>query len=183
MIHRENRDSARIGKAYGFAPIAAPDARVVILGTLPGTVSLARGEYYAQPRNSFWRIMSELGGASLDAAYPDRTNRLIELGLAVWDVCAEAKRLGALDAMIDQSTVVVNDFTSFLTRHPAVGLICFNGAMAAKLYNRKVLPDLPKVYQSLPHETLPSTSPAHAALPFAQKLARWHTVLRAQLGM
>jgi hypoxanthine-DNA glycosylase len=155
---------------------------VLILGTLPGTVSLARGEYYAQPRNAFWRIMSELGGAPVDAPYPDRTRRLMEIGIALWDVCAAAKRIGALDAAIDHSTVVSNDFTSFLDRHPAIAVICFNGATAAKLYGRKVVPHLPARFQSIRRKALPSTSPAHAAMAFAEKLAIWREALSGPLG-
>ncbi len=48
----------------GFPPIAGPDARILILGSLPSQRSIAAGEYYAHPQNAFWRIMQELVGAS-----------------------------------------------------------------------------------------------------------------------
>lgn len=167
-------------KSNGFAPIARADARVLILGTLPGTLSLARGEYYAQPRNAFWRIMSVLVGASLDAPYSERTSRLTQSGIALWDVCAAAERRGALDAAIEWSTVVTNDFTSFLTRYPGIVLICFNGATAENLYRRKVLPSLAGRHQSIAAKALPSTSPAHAAMPFSEKLSRWRAALSSR---
>ena len=125
-------------KSNGFGSVARADARVLILGTLPGKVSLERGEYYAQPRNAFWRIMGELAGASPDLPYTDRLRLLKENGIALWDVCAAGQRSGSLDSAIRLSTVETNDFSGFLRAHAGVGLICFNGKKAKEIYDRKV---------------------------------------------
>ena len=160
----------------GFPPIADDRASVLVLGSLPGQLSLQMRQYYAQPRNAFWKIMGELFGAGLDLPYVPRTRRLIESGVALWDVCAAAHRPGSLDSAISFASVVPNDFATFLAAHPRVGCICFNGAKAFDLYRRAVLPKLPEAMRQLRLEVMPSTSPAHASVPFAQKLARWSDV-------
>jgi TDG/mug DNA glycosylase family protein len=157
----------------GFPPIAAPDARVLILGSLPGQVSLAARQYYAQPQNAFWRIMGELFGAGPGVPYEERAARLRASGIALWDVCKAAVRPGSLDAAIDLETVVTNDFKRFYREHPRIAHVCVNGGTAHRLYVRRVQRNLPEPLSLLPLHLLPSTSPAHASLRFAQKLERW----------
>ncbi|HXQ64414.1 MAG TPA: DNA-deoxyinosine glycosylase [Steroidobacteraceae bacterium] len=164
--------------SQGFAPIARDDSRVLILGSLPGQESLRRRQYYAQPRNAFWRIMGELVGAGPELSYAARVRRLRARRIAVWDVCAAAFRAGSLDASIVADSVVVNDFAAFFASHRRIGLVCFNGATAQALYRRRVLPGLSACAARLPVAVLPSTSPAHAARSFEAKLAAWRTILR-----
>lgn len=168
--------------SVGFPPIAAPDARVLILGSLPGQVSLLHRQYYAQAHNAFWPIMEKLLGIPADSAYAERTSRLAGHGVALWDVCASAHRPGSLDAAISFSSVAANDFAAFLASYPQIGLICFNGAKAAELYRRIVFPGLPPALQKIPSVILPSTSPAHAAMPFREKLRRWSEALLPRIA-
>jgi TDG/mug DNA glycosylase family protein len=163
----------------GFPPIARRDARVLVLGSLPGQESLRRREYYAQPRNAFWLIMGELFGAGPELPYRQRTARLRAAGVAVWDVCARAFRAGSLDASIVAASVEVNDFAAFFRSHPRIRRVCLNGRTAEALYRRRVLPALGARARALPLTCLPSTSPAHAARPFAAKLVAWRAVARA----
>jgi double-stranded uracil-DNA glycosylase len=167
--------------SQGFAPIARRDARVLVLGSLPGQESLRRRQYYAQPRNAFWPIMGALCGAGPELPYRARARRLTACGVALWDVCRTACRAGSLDASIVPASVVVNDFGGFLARHPRVRLVCFNGRTAAALYRRHVLPGLAPRLRALATLELPSTSPAHAALALPAKLERWRA-LGAALG-
>jgi hypoxanthine-DNA glycosylase len=160
-------------KSRGFPPIAAPDARLLILGSLPGRASLAAQQYYAQPQNAFWRIMGALFGGGPEVPYAERADRLRASGIALWDVCREAVRPGSLDTAIDLATVVPNDFERFFSGHPRIAHVCVNGGAAHRLYVRRVQPLLPEPLSSLPLHLLPSTSPAHASLRFAQKLQRW----------
>jgi hypoxanthine-DNA glycosylase len=166
--------------AEGFPPVADAGARVLVLGSLPGPVSLRERQYYAQPRNAFWRIMGMLFGASPERSYEDRLEILRRHHVALWDVCASAHRPGALDASIRWASVVPNDLAGFFATHPELRLICFNGRVAAELYRRRVLPGLAEDLSRLRHETLPSTSPAHAAMSFEHKLERWSIVGRPQ---
>ena len=163
----------RILATRGFPPIAAPDARLLILGSLPGQASLAAHQYYAQPHNVFWLIMGELFGAGPDVPYEERAVRLRASGIALWDVCKAAVRPGSLDASIDLETVVINDFARFVHAHPRIAHVCVNGGTARRLYVKRVQPVLPDPLSALPLHLLPSTSPAHASLRFAQKLERW----------
>lgn len=165
--------------SVGFPPIARADARLLILGSLPGAESLRRRQYYAQPRNHFWRIMGTLYGASPDLPYEERAALLVANGIALWDVCAAAFRAGSLDASIEPETIEVNDFASFYAAHPRIARVCCNGTTSAELYRRRVLPTLPPPWQQLGPVRLPSTSPAHAAMSFEQKLERWRELLVA----
>jgi hypoxanthine-DNA glycosylase len=163
--------------AVGFAPLADAQARVLVLGSLPGQKSLEMGEYYAQPRNAFWRIMGHLFGAEPVLPYRARLERLRSHGVAVWDVLAAGERAGSLDSAIVASSIVINDFGAFFGRHGGIGLVCFNGQKAAELYRRHAQPTLSARVAALEQRVLPSTSPAHAALSFEQKLERWAAAL------
>ncbi len=159
----------------GFAPVARPDARLLILGSLPGRRSLEAGRYYAHARNAFWRIMAALYGAQ--GSYARRCSALIEARVALWDVLAESERPGSLDAAIRMDTARVNDFEAFLARHPDIDRIAFNGRKAEEIFRRRVIPTLSTPAPAL--LSLPSTSPANAALSFDDKLSTWRARLLA----
>jgi len=158
-----------------FPPLARPDARILILGSLPGQMSLRLNQYYGQPRNAFWRIMAATFGFSPDLPYKERVAALQTHKIAAWDVCASAFRPGSLDSNISQ--VVPSDFESFYTTHRAIALICFNGKTAENLYSKNVLRTLSEPFATIPAIQLPSTSPAYAGLTFEQKLAQWRPAL------
>jgi TDG/mug DNA glycosylase family protein len=161
-------------KRVGFPPVARADARVLILGSLPGEESLRQVRYYAHKANRFWWIMGELVGASPDLPYEIRLDRLKASRIALWDVCAAAVRPGSLDASILPPSVAANDFAGFLAAHSSLRLICFNGSQAAALFRAKVPIVLPPSIQT---RRLPSTSPAHAAMRPEEKLAHWRAAL------
>jgi len=152
-----------------FAPASAPDAKLLVLGTLPSQESLRRREYYAHSRNAFWRIVEVIFGIPAGAPYAERVRLLNEAGIALWDVCAAAHRPGSLDSAIRSETP--NDFARFLEAHPRVRLIAFNGAKAADLFRKHVA-----LAVDIPCVDLPSTSPAHAAMPFSEKVKRWSII-------
>lgn len=161
----------------GFDPVAGPDARVLILGTLPGAASLAAGQYYAHPRNAFWMVMEAVAGAGPSLPYEERLHRLVEHRVALWDVCAAATRPGSLDSSILTASVELNDFDAFLRAHPAIQRICFNGGKAAALF-RPVSRQLNTRLADVTCITLPSTSPAHAAMPLELKIEVWQSALQ-----
>ncbi len=163
--------------SVGFPPIARSDARVLLLGTLPGTASLARQQYYAQPRNGFWPILATLLGFDPALAYAQRAGQLSVHGIALWDVCRSGVRPGSLDSAIQRASILPNDFAGFLPSHPALRVLAFNGRTAESLFRSLVLPALPVSLAALPTLTLPSTSPAYASMRFAEKLDRWRVLL------
>jgi hypoxanthine-DNA glycosylase len=157
--------------SFGFPPIASPQARVLILGTLPGRLSIDLGEYYANPLNAFWRIMAT-GIPDLRADYASRVAMLSEHGIAVWDVLAAATRSGSLDSAI-ANDATPNNFRAFFQIHPGVRLVCFNGVTAADLYEKHVVRTLTEAQRAIAKRTLPSTSSAHARLTLPQKAEQW----------
>jgi TDG/mug DNA glycosylase family protein len=160
---------------HSFPPIANSDARVLVLGTMPGIASLRAGQYYVHPRNSFWRIVGEILGFDPGSAYEARAASLVASQVALWDVLHSCTRESSLDSDIQPDTIVPNDFASFFARHQKIRRVCFNGATAANLYTKHVLPALenPAVFD---HVRLPSTSPAHARMPFAEKVRAWRVI-------
>ena len=162
-----------------FPPIAARDARVLVLGSMPSIASLAKQQYYGHRQNAFWPIMGRLFGAGLELPYDQRKRILRERGVAVWDVLRECYREGSLDADIEVESESPNDFVSFFRSHRRIGTIFFNGQRSEAMYRRHALPTLAELGREFRYVRLPSTSPAHAGRTFAQKLAAWRAVSRA----
>jgi hypoxanthine-DNA glycosylase len=168
MAHPE-----QIDWSAGFPPIAGTDAKILILGSLPGQRSLELAQYYAHRQNAFWRIMAELFGVEGD--YASRCHQLMAQRIAVWDVLASSVRPGSMDADIRLDTAEVNDFARFLSDHVQIERICFNGRKAEQLFRKLVVPALAGNLPDL--VSLPSTSPAYAALSFDNKLEIWAGLL------
>ena len=161
---------------HSFAPIEDSNARILILGSIPSKKSLLAGQYYAHNRNSFWPIMSDLVEATRTLPYMLRINILKSNGIALWDVLASCARESSLDSDIDQTSARANNFELFLSTHPNITDIFFNGAMAEKCFNKLVLHKLkPNLIR---YTRLPSTSPAHAAMTYNQKLEAWKVILQ-----
>lgn len=150
-----------------FEPVVDASTRLLILGSLPGEKSLALQEYYGNRQNAFWRLMSTVLGVELvGLAYAARLQTLLEHGVGLWDVVAEAQRPGSLDSAIRHRDD--NDLPGLLARHPAIRAIGFNGGTAAKL-GLKVLGERAARYQIF---TLPSSSPAYT-LSYLEKSLQW----------
>ncbi len=120
--------------------------------------------------------MADLFGIEGGLPYIQRKRVLMKNGLAVWDVLAASVRPGSLDASIDAETARANNFEQFLGAHPEIATLFFNGQAAARLFRRLVAPQL-ETRSNMPEcHVLPSTSPAHAAMPYKEKLKHWHIV-------
>ncbi len=158
----------------GFPPVAGSDARLLVLGSLPGVRSIREQQYYAHPQNAFWRIMRDIYG--VEGAYEDRCDGLIVNRLAVWDVLKRSVRPGSMDADIDLETAELNDFETFFATHPSISKVLCNGQAAGRLFLKRVLPSLDC---QVAVDILPSTSPAFASMRYDTKLETWRAALGA----
>lgn len=157
-----------------FAPVVNADVRVLILGSLPGEMSLARQQYYAFPQNKFWELVGAVIDMELRALpYAARLDALLARGIGLWDVIAEAERSGSLDAAIRNETH--NALVELVERLPKLRAVAFNGGTSARHGRRQ----LAHYGDRLAMIDLPSSSPAYTA-PLAQKRAAW-AVLRTCL--
>ena len=162
-------------RIYSFDPTANSDARILILGTMPGRASLAVHQSYAHPQNSVWRIMAELLHMDPGLSYDERITHLKSARIAIWDVLKSCTREGSLDSSIDRDSQVANDFPAFFRTHTQITHVFFNGAKAEACFKQHVLGNLGD--SPLTYARLPYTSPAHASASFAQKLEHWRTIL------
>lgn len=143
---------------------------MLVLGSLPGEASLAARQYYAHPRNAFWRLVGTvLGEAQLHAwPYPERLQALRQGRIGLWDTIHSAERRGSLDAAIRAAEP--NPLAELVAGLPQLCAVAFNGATAARI-GRRALAGAPRTDLAL--IDLPSSSPAHAALSLADKQAIW----------
>ena len=155
----------------GLPPIAGAQPTLLILGSMPSVASLQKQQYYGHPRNAFWPLLAQLNHFPLREDYALNVAEAKQRGIAVWDVIGECVRPGSLDSAIVKGSERINSIPEFLNLHPGIGRIGLNGGMAAKLFKRHCLAQLSaEQYQIY---TLPSTSPANAAINFAEKCRRW----------
>lgn len=155
------------GQRSGLPGVVGPDARLLVLGSLPGDRSLAEGRYYAHPRNQFWRLIGAVLGedlATLD--YDDRLARLAARRVGLWDIYQSAVRQGSLDTAIRDGRP--NDLAGLCARLPDLRLVAFNGLKAGG--GVRLLPP------GVAHAVLPSSSPAHT-LAYDAKLRAWQDAL------
>lgn len=149
-----------------MAPVGAGDARLLILGSLPGDASIAAQRYYAHPTNQFWRLLGRAIGEQLAALRHDaRLARLADRRIALWDVLADATRAGSLDTAIRDPRA--NPLSAFVATHPRLEAIAFNGKTAAAIGRRGLQADT-----GLHLIDLPSSSAAFTR-SFDEKMRDW----------
>lgn len=166
------RDAARSPPALlrSFAPIADARSRVLVLGTMPGPEALRKQEYYGFTGNHFWKIMVDLLAPGCAPDYAEKLALLRRHRIAAWDVLANCTREGAADSTIRDTSP--NDIPGLLARHPGIHTIFCNGTTSARLFARFFGGTV-----AVPMIPLPSTSPAHATMPYATKRAHWTIVV------
>jgi len=161
--------SSQPDQLTGLAPVIAPDTRILILGSFPGAASLAAQQYYAHPRNQFWKLVGALIGEDLySLPYADRLPRLRAHRFGLWDVLAACEREGSLDSAIRNPAA--NDFERLHRLCPELEMVGFNGQTSGKFAPQFAA----QGYRTV---VLPSSSPAHMALSFEQKLASWRRLI------
>ncbi|MEE9336412.1 MAG: DNA-deoxyinosine glycosylase [Granulosicoccaceae bacterium] len=178
--------SSNTPSVQSFPAISQHDAKVLVLGSMPGVASLNEAAYYAHPRNAFWPIAiacfsdTLIGNVDLQQwSYEQRLRLLKDNQVAVWDVLAECVRPGSLDSAIDQKSVTLNPIMEFLDQHASIKRIVFNGKAANAMFSRHVEKAIDGKWASYDVEliTMPSTSPAMAQLSLAEKFSVWNKAL------
>lgn len=154
---------------HPFKPILFPDTEILILGTFPSLDSFKYQFYYAHKRNQFWKILSDIYNHPA-ATDEERVALLQYAKIGLYDIVAACERQNSSDANLKNCQLT--DIPALLRQYPTIRLIAFTGQKAAKLYQ--------KGYRDLPVQTvtLPSPSPAYAAMPYAQKRRIYENVLR-----
>jgi double-stranded uracil-DNA glycosylase len=153
----------------GFPPVVNDATRILILGSFPGEASLSAGQYYAHPRNQFWRLLSAvLRDEIAGLPYEQRLQRLLSHGIGLWDVIATCEREGSLDTAIRRAEA--NEFAMLKHQCPQLDKVCFNGKTSGRFE---------PVFAAAGFRTLvlPSSSPANAQLSFEEKLAQWKNII------
>ena len=158
---------------HSFEPVIGNNPRVLILGSMPGIVSLQAVQYYANPRNAFWSVMADLFEIEIDCEYQHRIDQIKKLPIVLWDTIKACHRQGSLDSNIQKHQLEANDIPALLNQYGNIRLVACNGATSEKYFNQLVRKQLPDVIEVL---RLPSTSPAHAGMTYEQKLSRWRVI-------
>lgn len=153
-----------------FDPILPVNPRIFILGTMPGKESLRKQQYYANSRNSFWKIIFELTDKVYSENYAERIDTLIRNHIGVWDICQFGERKTSLDS--DIKNEVPNPINEIIEMYPSVKQVIFNGKKAEKLYHKYF-----SEIENIEYQTVLSTSPANARFLYREKLDNWKTVV------
>jgi double-stranded uracil-DNA glycosylase len=149
----------------GLAPVIGSAPVLLILGSFPSRRSLEQREYYAHPRNQFWRIMETLFGIGRNLEYRVKIDNLIRHRIALWDVIGACCRAGSADHQIIRPSL--NPVQQLLTSCPTIRGIACNGITAARYVDRLRLPYNIRIIP------LPSTSPANTRFTLTEKTERW----------
>lgn len=153
-----------------FLPLVNANTKTLILGSLPGDRSLEQNEYYAHPQNRFWKVIRHLYNNPDTTSYVDKVNLLLDNGIGLWDVCAEASRPGSMDLAIKDESP--NPIIALLEVNPGIKLVVFNGQKAYKLYAKYF-----EEKENIRYLCLPSTSPANAKTNLEQLVTHWRTII------
>ena len=155
---------------FSFPAIENTDSKILILGTMPGKISLQKNEYYANPQNAFWKIIFSLFAIDYQSNYETKKQVVIQNKIALWDTLKFCHREGSLDSKIMNE--YPNDFFKFFEFHSKISTIVFNGKPAQHFYKRHI-----GFSNRFNYISLPSTSPANARMSFEKKLELWKIIL------
>lgn len=155
-----------------FDPVFAPDAKVMIVGSMPSVKSLADAQYYAHPRNAFWPILFDIFGQMPHNDYIRKMDLIRDKRLALWDAAACCYREGSLDS--NMRDIVYNDFGRLYAQCPGIHTVLCNGGTAHTLFMKSGFAGDRRVIR------MPSTSPAYT-MPYEKKLSVWKETLLSVL--
>ena len=155
-----------------FKPSIDKNAKILILGSMPGIKSLEEQQYYAHPQNRFWKVLSQICDESklYEYNYETKLKILLKNNIALWDTIKSCKREGSLDSDIQNE--IPNDIRKLLKIYPNIKTVCLNGNKSYSAF-KKYFPDLLGKYNC---HKMPSTSPANAKYSLEKLIEEWQTV-------
>lgn len=154
-----------------FGPLYDENSRVLILGSFPSVASRAAAFYYGHKQNRFWPLMSRLLQAPLPVTTEEKKELMLTHGIALYDSIFSCDICGSSDASIRNAVPV--DAGEILRAAKIVRVFC-NGAASGRVYQKYLYP-----LTGLEAVTLPSTSPANAAMNLDRLYEAWQPVLEA----
>ena len=150
--------------------------RVVFCGINPGHVSAEAGAHFANPRNDFWRLL-DAAGFTPRLLEPSAQRELPSLGIGLTNAARRTTRgsgdlraadfAGARDRLERLATDLRPGVLAFVGKAAYQGVFrerSEHGLQSRSLGDTALF-------------VLPSTSPANAAVPWAERL-RWFRALR-----
>lgn len=157
--------------------ILGPGMRLVLCGINPGRASAAARAPFANPRNDFWRLLHAAGFTPRVFDPPEYTE-LLELGIGLTNAARRTTRgsgdlrradfAGAAERLEEIAASYRPRAIGF------VGKVAYTGAFGG---SRVELGLQERVLRATALFVLPSTSPANAAVPWAERL-QWFRALR-----
>ncbi len=155
---------------HSFPPFVNSNTEILILGTMPGIASLEKQEYYAHPRNHFWKIMyTLLKNLPISEIFEEKIKLIQSNNIGLWDVLQNCERKGSLDIHIKNH--IENDFEMLFEKFPGITKIVFNGKESHKYF----LKNFGQI-KGITYYVMPSTSPANT-ISFEKKLEIWSAIL------
>lgn len=153
-----------------FLPILSNEPRILILGSLPGDLSIKENQYYAHPQNRFWKILFAIYNEPFAENYEFRQLLILNHHLALWDVAYSAIRKGSMD--IEMKDEKPNKIDELLTEYPTIEKILFNGKKSEQLFFKNF-----EQKTHINYISLPSTSPANAQYSLDRLIVIWKNAL------
>jgi TDG/mug DNA glycosylase family protein len=166
-----------VAVASAVPDILAPGLICVFCGINPGRRSSEAGCHFANPRNDFWRLLAD-AGLTPGLLDPSEQWRMLELGYGLTNAAPRTTRgsgelrrrdfLGSLERLERLAAELEPDLVAFVGK----------AAYAGPFRERPTLGLQERRLGSSRLFVLPSTSPANAAVPYAERL-RWFRALSA----
>jgi TDG/mug DNA glycosylase family protein len=169
-----------LGMKSAVPDVLAPDLRVVFCGINPGRVSAAASAHFANPRNDFWRLL-HAAGFTPRLLRPDEQFEVLRYSVGLTNTALRTTkgsgdlRSADFDGAAERLARIARDLGPRVIAF--VGKEAYRGPFGERpahgLQERRLGETLLFV--------VPSTSPANAAVPYADRL-RWFSALRELLA-
>lgn len=151
---------------HNLKPIYDKNSEILILGTMPSTISRSLEFYYANPQNRFWKVLEVLFSQDL-SSINNRKEFLKKHNIALWDVISSCDILGSSDSSI--KNIKVNDIDQIIKAAEIKCIFC-TGKTAYKLFLKNFHYDIPII-------CLPSPSSANATYSLDKLIIEYKQIL------